>query len=175
MRFDCLCFDMRQEDAALFMSVCFKAWTNFPHCLKRQSSIIWFQIYLKQSQIWTRHSGKMMWAEHFPLCVFNQVQTSSNLKTFGRGQKLHIDKFTAGGGSSIPDQNVHCPCVGVSLPNLAVPLRPFWLDRHVARAAEPRGATGSRHSGHVAYITVWWFGRQVIGSPWIPARSLQRQ
>lgn len=53
MRFDRLCFNMRQQgDVVLFMSVCLKVWTNVPIppcCLK--SSIIWFQIHLKQSQI----------------------------------------------------------------------------------------------------------------------------
>ncbi len=121
-------------------------------------------------------------------CIFlikvNQVQTISKLKLSGHGNAYgktswQLQGFcpflvTARWFSRVRHSSLS-PAVDVSLPDLAVSLRPFWLDRHVARAAEPRRTTGSRHSGHVAYITVWRLGRQVIWAPWISARTLHKK
>ena len=63
--------------------------------------------------------------------------------------------------------------MNISLPDLAVSLRPLWLDRHVASAAEPRDATGSRRTRHVAHIAVRRFGRQVVRAPGISSWSLE--
>lgn len=63
------------------------------------SKFIWNRA---KSELITAGKWHRQWAEHFPLCIFNQVQTISNLKMFGHGQRLHIDKFTAEGEGGRP-------------------------------------------------------------------------
>lgn len=175
-----LCYETTPKETHLCLSVCFQIWSNVPPSLNEQSSIIWFLIFLKQSQTWTHPIEKMtqLWEVHFPLQVYPGANHFKAEKVW-MWQLIWKDMFTAEGDLSIPDNSVYgASCVfsrvDGSLPDLAVSLRPFWLDRHVARAAEPRGTAGSRHSGHVAYITVRWLGRQVVWAPWISAWALQR-
>lgn len=61
--FACLCFDMRQHPKrcnVVYALVCVSRYgQTSPHSLNEQSSIIWFQIFLKESQTWTHHIEKI--------------------------------------------------------------------------------------------------------------------
>lgn len=175
-----LCSDVRWAlkdvkcDVSFVTAFLGQKWTNIsPQLWKSRVQPFGSRCLWKQSQTWTHHSEnltdcsrltKCKQFQHWN-CLYVETSVSKKKHFFSRGEScLFLTKWTKD----------KCPLVeDISLPDFSVSLRPFWLDRHVARAAEPRGATGSRHSGHVAYITVRGLGRQVVWAPWISARTLQ--
>lgn len=91
MNFDCLCFDMRQQGCSVIHVCVFLEMDKCPPRLEEAEfnhlvpNFSETEPNLNSSQ----RKWRQQWAGHFPLCVFNQVQTISRLKMFGRGNKVH--------------------------------------------------------------------------------------
>ena len=97
--FFALIWDNTQRDASnvFYVSVCCQIWTTFNLSLNKQSSIIWFQVFLKQIQTWTLHGEKMshsaagaFYSSSVTRCKLFQSWKRPNMATY---MEIHVHSW----------------------------------------------------------------------------------